>query len=223
MHNFSFDIRKEFFYKFKRVDPGYMEAILRFWTFRVTKRLPIISNQKNSTNRSPDGPFSLTFGLMASGNDLRDEDPSESAMKVFPTIGAEYEIRSLNMSLYLRRAMWLNIEAFDFNFRKTSQLNYLGVSYWWNVTASQQVKIGLHHIWDLDKAILFLDYVESNGYKGGRFTQYENFGVGLDLRYSLNKNWDATMDLDYYYKANPRLGTGFNAESFRLGLLYNLY
>lgn len=84
-------------------------------------------------------------------------------------------------------------------------------------------KLGIHHVWNLDKSSLLMDVVDSVGTTDGKFWVYENKGVGLDIRYAISKNWDATFNMDYYYKANPRIGKGINPESIRLGIIYNLY
>ncbi len=66
-----------------------------------------------------------------------------------------------------------------------------------------------------------LDFVEGNS-NFSITNVYQDFSIGADVRYSINPSWDVAMNLDYYYQANPRLGTGFNRESLKLGLIYNL-
>ncbi|AEV32071.1 hypothetical protein Oweho_1063 [Owenweeksia hongkongensis DSM 17368] len=219
-NGFAFDIRKDQvvrFYKNVGID---MEPIDEQWNFRITKKMPL---KKDNNTPPPKGPFSINLGMMVSGNYLANETASKPAGKVMPSLGIEYLIEPINLSVYAKRSIWLNIEAWDRNFSFTNQLNYLGVSYHLNIKQKHLFKLGVHHLWNLDKSSILMDQIDSVGTTDGKFWVYENKGVGLDLRYAINKNWDASFNLDYYYKANPRIGTGINPESFRLGLIYNLY
>lgn len=219
-HGFAFDIRKDQVVRFSRNNGVNMEPIGEQWNFRVTKKMPI---KTKNMEKAIDGPFSINIGMMVSGNYLAKVTSSEAFAKVMPTLGMEYFYEPFNLSAYAKRSVWLNIEARDRNFGFTNQLNYLGLSYHFNLKEKYLFKLGIHHVWNLDKSSLLMDVVDSVGTTDGKFWVYENKGVGLDIRYAISKNWDATFNMDYYYKANPRIGKGINPESIRLGIIYNLY
>lgn len=219
-NGFAFDIRKDQVIRFYKSTGVDMEPIWEQWNFRVTKKMPL---KKENTTPKIAGPFSINIGMMVSGNYLSNVTASKPAGKVMPSLGIEYLIEPIHLSIYAKRSIWLNIEAWDRNFTFTNQLNYLGLSYHLTIKDKHTFKLGLHHLWNLDKSSIFLDLVDSVGTTDGKFWVYENKGIGLDLRYAITKNWDATFNMDYYYKANPRIGEGINPESIRLGIIYNLY
>lgn len=219
-NGFAFDIRKDQVVRFYKAVGVDMEPIGEQWNFRITKKMAL---KKEQSKQNIDGPFSINIGMMVSGNYLSKLSASKPAGKVMPSLGIEYLIEPINLSVYAKRSIWLNIESRDRNFMFTNQLNYLGLSYHLTIRDKHTFKLGLHHLWNLDKSSILMDVTEGVGTTYGKFWVYENKGIGLDLRYAITNNWDATFNMDYYYKANPRIGEGINPESIRLGIIYNLY
>ncbi len=220
-NDYSFDLRKELFI----ADiPNYgwdIASLFEMWTLRVSRRFPLL-DEPLTQGGSKQGPFNMIIGASITGNPLYGKFAGQARTKLYSTFGFEYEVKKLGLSTYWTRSVWYALETRNDNFKQNSQVNHVGVAYFFGLRNDHDLKIGLHHVWNLDRSLLYLDFLE-NGYAlSNLVSNYQNYGVGLNIRYELSKAFDVSLDTDIYYEANPILGTGFNDESLRLSLLYKL-
>lgn len=220
-YDYSFALRKEIFFGFIPEIGGIEpEGLYDFWTFRFGKRFSLLN--KPLRKKTEKGPFNMLLGLTLTGNPLDDEFDNQPATKLYLTFGGEVYFKALKTSLYGRRAIWYGLETRNNNFKLNSQVNHVGLAYHFMLRNEHALKVGLHHVWNLDRSLLYLDYLEKGPAVSNLLSNYENFAVGLNMRYELSKAFDISLDTDLYYEADPILGTGFNEESLRLSLLYKL-
>lgn len=222
-HNgFSFDLRKELVFGFGKY-VTYIAPIYDHWALRVLKRFNITTKENEQNKKGKRGPFSLSLGLVGTGNPLSNFLESESGVKLYGLIGMEYLIRPWSTSIFFNRSVWYGFQAGQLNFTFHTQVNHLGLSYHASLLKDKSLKIGVQHVWNLDRSLLYFDFLEKGYVYETAPSTYQNFGIGLNFRYPLSPRWDVSLDMDYYYKANERLGKGFNKESMRIGLLYNVW
>ncbi len=170
--------------------------------------------------------FNLQFGLIGSGNGLHGLVGSMTYAKLAPSIGVE--IKYKEFGVYLRRSMWVNLDLELSEAGKFSSVNnQIGLSYDLDLVGLYGFNIGVHHVWNYTRGQQHLNLLEDplgEELELEEFVSYfpQNQGLGLAVSYELNRHLEFLLISDFYYKAAARLGKGFNSESLRLGLLYNL-
>ncbi len=220
-NDFSFELRKELFYVFSsKGSDAYITQNIYNWAFKVSKRLSLTDNLKEDEKAK--GRFSLLVGMIITGNPVDKYSESHMSFKLYPTIGLELAQPKWKTSVYWFRQVWLGFDSRIYNFRLNTQVNQIGIAYHLPVK-DKSLKIGVHHVWNLDRSLLALEYYTDHVVESASPYRYQNFGVGLKLRYPLANNFDVSLDIDTYYQTNKYLSTGFNQESFRIGLIYNIH
>ncbi len=217
---FLIDLRKEYAWHFYGQGKSEPAALWEYWALRVARKFYLSGERESEKDREPSN-LRILLGLNTTINALREEFAFQRFLKFSGVMGLEYFIEDINVSLFARRDVWYALQNYDQNFKVNSQSNYIGASYWLPLSKDRYLKLGLTHNWGLNRGMQVTDLIENKS----TFTitnVYQDFSIGADVRYSINPSWDVSMNLDYYYKANPRLGTGFNRESLKLGLIYNL-
>jgi hypothetical protein len=144
--------------------------------------------------------------------------------KVFATIGLE-TTPIKGFAFYARRGLWYHFNVLSGrNLKFNSQINYLGLSYAYQLKNEDKLILGLHHVWNATRGLQYYDNAINDTITNENlWFIYDNRGIGLDLRYRLKEsNFDFSINCDYYYTTRHDFPSGFNAESLRLGILYNL-
>lgn len=204
---------------------NYIAGLFDHYVFNLQKRFSFKKDTEANFIRKS-SPLTITLGLGISGNELDGVAFSMPKFKFFPTLGFEYLASSINTSFYARRAVWLfpeKTKTLSLNF--SSQLNYLGASYHYKLPKQLgTAKLGTHWFWNATRGQQSWDNITNDTItEENLWFNYQNYGMGLDLRYSpANSNFDFVFNMDVYFEANPRVGTGLNRESFRFSVLYNL-
>ncbi len=221
--NFTFDLKKELFIIFPDYKPIEMEGLYEYWTLRLSRRFYFKKQESQINPNQLNKNFCFQFGMLSSLNGLyfNENIESQPVAKILPTIGIEARVPKTDFFVYARRSALLNVEAFNYNFLVSAQVNHVGASY--QLGKKEQLRLGLHYVWHMDKALTYLDFVDGTGENPGAIFVYENQGIGASFAYHFDSNFSILGNVDFYYKANERLGKGFNAESIKLGIMYNLY
>ncbi len=221
--NADFSIRKEFAYLFSERfnSPA---GLYEHFVLNIQKRFSF-QNRKELEVSKLESPLTFAVGLGVSGNELRGVALSMPRYKFFPTVGLEFLVKSINTSLYARRAVWFFPENLSgLNLNLTSQLNYVGLAYHHDFPEKWgTIKMGMHVFWNATRGQQFWDNIQNDTITDENlWFNYQNHGLGLDLRYSpYQSNFDFVFNMDVYLKAQRRVGTGLNRESFRFSILYN--
>lgn len=206
-----------------------LETTVEIFTLRLVRNFKLL-NPKEDDNRKPKisaskkNLFNLQFGLMVSGNGLHGRVNSMSFLKVAPSLGIEFNYR--NFGLYLRRSVWQNIDLYYPEADKYNSLNnQIGLSYDISLPKLNSLTVGMHHLWNYTRGQQYYSIIKAPPYppveEVAPFIP-QNQGVGIMLSYEVARNLDFVLNTDFYYKSYPELGNGWNAESLRFGLLYNL-
>jgi hypothetical protein len=190
------------------------------FNLKLIRSLALTSNEKKEKKTVLPNLINLQVGLNLTGNELNIETTSMLPMKIAPMLGVEFTYR--NYQLYMRRAYWQNINiSYDAAGKYTSLYNQIGLAYQVSLKKEINFFVGLHHFWNYTRGQQFLDFRENGILDEILGILPQNKGIGLELKYPFANNIDFILDADYYYEAHPRLGTGFNRESFRLSAIYN--
>jgi len=188
---------------------------------KLSKSLSLIKQEKEKKNKSTlSNLINLQVGLNFTGNELNGETPSMLPIKIAPLVGVEFTY--LDYQIYLRRAVWRNVDISYENAGKfTSLYNQIGFAYQFTLNNDIRFFAGVHHFWNYSRGQQYLDFLDGGFKTENLWFIPQNRGIGLELKYPFANNIDFILDADYYYEAHPRLGTGFNRESFRLSAVYN--
>ncbi len=111
--------------------------------------------------------------------------------------------------------------SYDATGKYTALYNQIGLAFQVSLKKEINFFVGLHHFLNYARGQQFLDFRENGISDEILGILPQNKGIGLELKYPFANNIDFILDADYYYEAHPRLGTGFNRESFRLSAIYN--
>jgi len=233
-NNFDVQLNKEFFFITfgSRVTSEniFLASFWEYWTLSIDKDLYLNKDRRNgASGKGKRIKPHLVLGGIVTGSE--ESDDIEFALlelpnsKLFPTMGMEIRIESMRLSLFARRGIWASFQtADDYGLKVNSQLTRVGIAYFHPLPFWNDLKLGLTHVWNSSRGQQFADFLILE-----RLTQeltpfeIQNQAVGLDIRLGLTHTLDFLVNADYYYKAHHRVGKGLNRESFRLGLLYNLY
>jgi len=209
--NFDFELTNQQVVSISPWDGSLLFELHDLWAqvnLTISRDIYLLGDQERRKEpMRTDNRFHFSLGVMASGSELRGGFLND---------------------FYGRQGNWFVIEADNsFGLKFTSQIRYAGAAYLLPLTNGKELKIGLHHVWNHTRAQQFLDFLAKPPEEAD-FTELnplkpQNMGVGVDLRYGISPQFDFVFNMDVYYKAHQRLGNGLNRESFRLGLLYNLY
>lgn len=206
-----------------------LSARAEIFTLRLMRNFDLfqLSKEESTQRNEPVNEFfNLQFGLLGSGNGLHDYVGSMPYVKIAPAIGIELKIREIGM--YLRRSMWVNLDlGFPEAGKFSSVNNHIGFSYDLDILGLDDFNFGIHHVWNYTRGQQYLNILENPSVGELEFEDYisylpQNQGLGLAVSYELNRHLEFIVISDFYYKAAARLGNGFNAESLRFGILYNL-
>jgi len=197
------------------------------WTFRLNRRFDILELSKNKEPKNPSLNFiNLQFGLIGSGNGLHGLVNSMSPFKLAPALGVEFIYD--RFEIYLRRSRWVNLDIYREDIGKYSSVNnQIGLAVNFAIRDYKNFKAGIHHVWNYTRGQQHLNILEGQIFDLNQPETHisyipQNLGWGLSFGYKINPSLDFVVFSDFYYKAAQRLGTGFNAESLRFGLMYNL-
>jgi len=197
-------------------------------TFKISKTLDLLKKKEDAQEPDTESLFGMNIqlGTMVTGNALRDRGPSMSFVKIAPTLGFEFSYKGYQT--YMRRSVWISPEVFSSVARKfTSLYNQIGFGYNFSLPREEHLFVGMHHFWNYARGQQFMDVFEAQQNNTAiPADAYEfipnNKGIGIELKYPLNKHFDLIFDSDFYYQVHPQLRTVINPESFRLGILFNL-
>lgn len=197
-------------------------------TFKISRTLDLQNRKEDAHAPTTESLFGINMqlGSIVTGNALRGRGPSMSFVKIAPTLGFEFSYK--DYQIYLRRSVWISPEVYSPVARKfTSLYNQIGMGYKFSLPREQQLFIGMHHFWNYTRGQQYMDVFEaqqSNTVLPSDAYEFipNNRGVGIELKYPLNKHFDLILDADFYYKVHPKLRTVINPESLRLGILFNL-
>lgn len=200
---------------------------VEIFTLRLMKNFDLLnaSNGRTPSKReSVKKFFNLQFGLIGSGNGLHGIVGSMPYVKLAPAVGVELNYK--NFGIYLRRSLWLNLDIdYPEAGRFSSLNNHIGLSYDLKLFNIDRFNIGIHHVWNYTRGQQYLNILQNpTGAENVDVLSFlpQNKGVGLALGFEMNEHLDFMLISDFYYEAEARLGKGFNSESLRFGLLYNL-
>lgn len=231
--NFNVELTNKQLIGLSENSSSFFNKAFRGWNFTFTRDIYLKKTQANTRERTnTKNNFHFTVGAMLSGNELGGDNAPFVGVpnaKLFPTFGLEFRAENLNFSIYGRQGNWFSLEAAqDVGIKLNSQVRYAGLAYLHVLKNEHELKMGLHHVWNHTRGQQFLDYISNPpeaaaDYEALNPLMAQNKGVGLDIRYALTRHFDVTTNVDWYYKAHENVGTGLNRESFRIGLLYNLY
>jgi len=189
-------------------------------TLKLSKSLALTESKTEKSKGPLANLINLQVGLNLTGNELNGEVPSMLPIKIAPLVGLELTFKDYH--IYMRRVFWYNLDVSNYYGGKlTSMYNQIGFGYKVDVNNKKHFFVGLHHFWNNTRGQQYLDFRENGFSDDVLWFIPQNRGVGLELKYPFANNIDFILDADYYYEAHPRLGTGFNRESFRLSAVYN--
>lgn len=228
--SYDISIRVERVWEWTPEDPIFpLTTWVEIFTLRLMRNFDLIQLSKEESIQRKELNnefFNLQFGLIGSGNGLHGFVGSMPYAKIAPSIGVELKYKQFGA--YLRRSMWLNLDlGFPEAGKFSSVNNHIGLSFDLDMLGLIDFNFGIHHVWNYTRGQQYLNILEDQGageLELEEYTSYlpQNQGLGLAVSYELNRHLEFIVISDFYYKAAARLGKGFNSESLRFGILYNL-
>lgn len=233
VQGFEIELRKEMVWvadnKFNPWVGGTLLSPSDAWNIRLSYPLSVYSSLDSSGNYSfnnhfdNSGGLNFQFGTGITGNPNYEFTFETGRSNLVFSLGLEYFIESVNTSILFRRSQSFRLSVTNGVGREYIQNNYLGLSYWIQVSDRRSIKLDVLYNWSFNRFTQILineEFARSNpgSELPEQLGQYSNRSIGFAGRYPISDFADVYAQFDYYYQSDGLSELGFAPNSLTVGL-----